>query len=69
MYYFFYQKAHPLSFPRKKDNDVFSQSKHQTKKERKIALKQGRRKKHEHKQFNNKMQDTLGNLSVDTFQI
>jgi len=52
-------KVHPLSFQRKKDNDVFSQSKHQAKKERKLALKQGRRKKHEHKQFNNKIQDNL----------
>ncbi|VVC44356.1 Hypothetical protein CINCED_3A025219 [Cinara cedri] len=51
-------KAHTLSLMRKKDNDVFSQSKHQMKKERKLALK-GRRKKYEHKQFNNKIQDTL----------
>ncbi|XP_003241597.1 ubiquitin carboxyl-terminal hydrolase 16 isoform X1 [Acyrthosiphon pisum] len=71
-------KTHPLSFPRKKDNDVFSQSKHQTKKERKLALKQGRRKKHEQKQFNNKMQDTLAvnndadiedNMEIETNEI
>lgn len=59
---FLSQQANSLSFQRKKDNDVFSQSKHQTKKERKLALKQGRRKKHEQKQFNNKLQDTLGNI-------
>lgn len=57
------QQAHALLLPRKKDNDVFGQSKHQMKKERKLALK-GRRKKHEHKQFNNKIQDTLGNLGI-----
>lgn len=56
---------HPLSFQRKKDNDVFSQSKHQAKKERKLAVQQARRKKHDHKKLNNKMQDTLGNINLD----
>ncbi|XP_008185652.1 ubiquitin carboxyl-terminal hydrolase 16-like [Acyrthosiphon pisum] len=48
-------KTHQLCFPRKEDNDVFSQYKHQTKEECKLALKQGKL----NKQFNNKIQDTL----------
>ncbi|XP_060857313.1 ubiquitin carboxyl-terminal hydrolase 16-like isoform X2 [Metopolophium dirhodum] len=71
-------KTHPLSFPTKEDNDVFSQSKHQTKKECKLALKQGKQKKHEHKQFNDKMQDTLAvnndaniedNIKIETNEV
>lgn len=52
---------HPLSFQCKKDNEVFSRSRYQAKRECKLALKHGRRKKHEHKQFNNKIPDSLGN--------
>ncbi|CAI6357829.1 unnamed protein product [Macrosiphum euphorbiae] len=60
-------ETYPLLFPHKKDYDVFSQSKHQTKEECKLALEQGKKKKHEHKQFNNKMQDTLAvNNDADT---
>uniref|UniRef100_A0A2S2QG19 ubiquitinyl hydrolase 1 n=1 Tax=Sipha flava TaxID=143950 RepID=A0A2S2QG19_9HEMI len=70
--------THSLTFQRKKDNDVFNQSKHQAKKERKLALKQGRRKKHELKQFNNKTQESLvlntdadieDNMEIETNEI
>ncbi|XP_050425471.1 ubiquitin carboxyl-terminal hydrolase 16 isoform X2 [Adelges cooleyi] len=52
-------KTQAPTFQRKKDGDMYNQSKYQTKKERKIAIKQARRKKHEHKQFHNKVQDNL----------
>ncbi|XP_050526029.1 ubiquitin carboxyl-terminal hydrolase 16 [Daktulosphaira vitifoliae] len=52
-------KASPPPFSHKKDNENYSQSKHQTKKDRKIAHKQSRRKNYERKQFHNKVQDNL----------
>lgn len=55
---------HPLTFQCKKDNKVFSRSRYQDKRECKLALKHLRRKNDEHKQFNNKIQDSLGNEVV-----